>query len=557
MGRPTRLCSRSRWTFGGIATTPSKIADGLERHLEGDPIESNLTSLFTRVRARIIRRRNPILAVAGVLFVSTLVWLYWSQQRAKQYDEALRQGMKLWNQGEPERALGELRKAAKVDPRDPELWVTIGRAESAMNHADRALEAWEEALRREPGFKPAVFERGREAFSRHVARRIPPAVDRSTGWLPLRLEPVERLEGAVEELHRIQADFREVEYVPDFARFAKGANDLLEGRYRNAEASLRSYVNLNRWDVGALALLGIARLYGALPGGAEGALSDALALREEKLWLRVRAEARYLQGNYGGAKADFAEAGLEKEAEPLFARRIPSSGLILWLRADTGLELSGSSVSRWSDQSDGRHDAVPKDPAGGPRVTASAVHGRSAVLFSGKDDELRLPDGFEDFSAGLSVFVVAEPPAPSSDPWSFIYLATASGGALPIELFLGRRRESESVVYSVEDIKIKPVPFVKGRVPLKGFEGFGAVQDPSGTARVYQRGVLLETGTLTLPSKILRTRNRLGLGLKGHLAEILLYNRSLSDLERLGVEAYLHDRYFVDGGAVAPSTEKR
>jgi hypothetical protein len=59
------------------------------------------------------------------------------------------------------------------------------------------------------------------------------------------------------------------------------------------------------------------------------------------------------------------------------------------------------------------------------------------------------------------------------------------------------------------------------------------------------------------PRKTLRTINRVGAGLKGQLAEVLLYNRSLSELERLGVEAYLKDRYFPDGAAVAPSTEKR
>jgi hypothetical protein len=47
-----------------------------------------------------------------------------------------------------------------------------------------------------------------------------------------------------------------------------------------------------------------------------------------------------------------------------------------------------------------------------------------------------------------------------------------------------------------------------------------------------------------------------GAGLKGHVAEVLLYNRSLSELERLGVEAYLKDRYFPEAAA-APPPEKR
>src|SRR5579859_176283 len=525
--------------------------------LEVDPIEKKAASRFTQVRTSVVRHRSLILAVAGFLLVAGLASLYWSQKQAAEYDEAFRKGLSFWNHREPERALPELRKAAKSDPRDPELWVLIGRSELASGRVDRALEAWEEALRREPGFGPALFERGKEAFGRHIARRIPPPVDRSTGWLSLQLEPVGRVEGASEEIPRIWADLKAGAIAaPEFSRFARGANDLLEGRYRDAGPHFRAYTDRNGWDVGALALVGIANHYGAASSRAEQALSEALALKSEKLWFRVRADARYLQGNYEGAREDYRQAGLETEAEPLFAHRIPSPGLILWLRADAGLELTGDSVSRWSDQSTGRHDAVPKDPTGGPKVTASAIRGRPAVLFSGTGDELRLPDGFEDFSTGLSVFVVAEPQGQAGKPWSFVSLATGQAGALPIEAFLGCRRGTEGIVYSVEDIKSASPPYVTGSAPPKGFEELGAVEEPSGTVRLYQRGQPVAAGTLTLPGKTVRTRNRVGTGLKGQLAELLLYNRGLSDLERLGVEAYLKDRYFPDRAAAAPSTEK-
>jgi tetratricopeptide (TPR) repeat protein len=526
--------------------------------LEGRLIENKIASSFRQIRTGLSRYRRPIFAGAGVLLVAGIAFLYWSQKKAQQYDDAFRKGMAFWNQRQAERALVELRKAAQADSRDPELWVMIGRAESMSGHADRALAAWEEALRREPGYKPALFERGKEALGRHVARRIPPPLDGPTGWIPLRLATAGSLEGGTEELRRIQADLKEgAGHAPEFAKFARGAIHLLEGRYRDAPPLLQAYSDLNGWDAAALAILGIAGHYAALPNRAERALSEALAQRSEKLWLKVRAEARYLQGNYEGARADYREAGLEKEAEPLFTRRIPSQGLTLWLKADAGVEVTGTSVSRWLDQSDGRHDAAPKEPSGGPRVTASAIHGRPALLFSGQDDELRLPDGFEDFSAGLSVFVIGEPQTEPGDPWSFLFLATAARGAGRIEVLLGRRRESEQVVYSAEDLLSKTQPFVAGIVPVKAFEGISAVQDPSGTARLYKRGTLLATETLLLPRKTLRTRNRVGAGFKGQLAEVLLYTRSLSELERLGVEAYLKDRYFPDGAAVAPSTEKR
>src|SRR5205085_7555770 len=150
------------------------------------------------------------------------------------------------------------------------------------------------------------------------------------------------------------------------------------------------------------------------------------------------------------------------------------------------------------------------------------VHGRPAVLFSGKNDDLRLPDGFEDFSAGVSAFVVGETPTDPRGPWSFIDLATPGVGTSSMKVQLGRRQESDQVVYSVEDLDFQRTVFVDGMVPAKGFERISAIQDPSKTVRLYKRGQPVATGTLLLPRKAVRTINRVGAGFQGHLAEILL-----------------------------------
>jgi tetratricopeptide (TPR) repeat protein len=466
--------------------------------------------------------------------------------------------MAAWNRREADRAAVEWRKAAKADARDPELWVMIGRAELVSGHADRALEAWEEALKREPEYKGALFERGKEGLGRHIARRLGPPLDQGSGWLPLGLEPTGRVEGGTEERRRVEADLRAgAEHAPEFMKFARGALYLLEGRFREAMPELQAYTDLNGWDATAIALLGIAGRYAALPKQSEQALSQALALRDEKLWQRVRAEARYLQGNYDASRADYRDAGVEKDAEPLFARRIPSQGLVVWLKADTGVETSDDAVARWADQSGAKNDATKKERSPGPRLAASALRGRPAILFSGKDDDLRLPDGFEDFSAGLSVFVVGETPTEAGEPWSFIDLGTAGTGTSGMKVAFGRVRESEQVVYSVEDVQFQMKPFVEAMAPAKGFEGISAIQEPSKTVRLYKRGQPLANGTLLVPRKTNRKINRVGGGFKGQLAEILLYKRSLSELERLGVEAYLKDRYFPDGGAAPAPAEKR
>ncbi len=485
--------------------------------------------------------------------------LIWSQKKAQQYEEAFKKAMTLWSKREAEPCLAEFRKASKYDGRDPELWVMIGRAESMLGRSDRAGEAWAEALKRDPEYKPALFERGKEVLVRHIAQRLPPAVDAATGWLPQGLQPVGRVQGGADEVARIQADLRAAAtHAPDMGRFAKGAFYLLDGHYREAQPHFQAYSEANGWDAPAMALGGIAAHYGAIPDRAESAISAALALQNEKAWLKIRAETRYLQANYDGARADYKEAGLEKEAEPLFARRIPSQALILWLKSDAGVETSGATVSKWADQSGGKHDAtISKEGAVGPQLVPSAIRGHPAVGFSEKENELALPDGFEEFDAGVSVFVVGEPQTEPGDPWSFLLLATAVTGAGRIEILLGKRRELDQIVYSVEDVRSKTQPYVKGVPPAKGFEGFSAIHEPSEAVRIYKRGQPAGSGTLALPRKVLRTRNKVGSGLKGQIAEILLYKRSLSELERLGVEAYLKDRYFPDTGTPPPPGEKR
>jgi hypothetical protein len=153
------------------------------------------------------------------------------------------------------------------------------------------------------------------------------------------------------------------------------------------------------------------------------------------------------------------------------------------------------------------------------------------------------------------MFVVGEPQTEPGEPWSFLFLATPARGAGVVEALLGRRRESEQIVYAAEDVVSGKNPFVAVIAPAKGFDSFSALHEPSGRVRVFKRGQPAATGSLPLPPKVVRTRNRVGAGRKGQIAEILLYDRSLAEVERLGVEAYLRDRYFPD--PAAPPTEKR
>jgi tRNA A-37 threonylcarbamoyl transferase component Bud32 len=522
-----------------------ELAEDLERYLAGEPIHAKPAGMIYRARQKLLRHRAVVTVAATLLIAGAAFFLWWTSQ-ASRYERLYRQGLVSWSKRNTDKALEELRQAAEADGTRPDPLIQIGRIEQYRGREKEAFEAWEEALRRDPENRVARFERGKETLNRHVCRRLQTLVDERTGWIPLVPDP----EKDPEEIDRIQADLKAgAEADPEFARFAKGVNDFIEGRYRDTDPPVRAYADLNTWDASAVAFLGIGNHYAGRQRYADRALTEALAIRKEKAWLKVRGDARYLMGNYAAARADYAEAGVEQQAEPLFARKIPSQGLILWLRADAGVETSETAVTRWADQSGGGHHAVANQS--GPRLTPSAIRGLPALLFAGKDDDLQLPEGFSDFTAGLSVFAVGEPLVQRSESWSFLNLAMNTGTSTVTDLFLGRRSDTGPIAYGVS------TPFVAGMLRLKEFEVVSAVQAPSGAASLYRRGVLLATETLPVPKNRPRPRNRIGLGFKGHIAEIVLYNRSLSELERIGVDAWLKSRYFPDSSTGSPPEPKR
>ena len=66
----------------------------------------------------------------------------------------------------------------------------------------------------------------------------------------------------------------------------------------------------------------------------------------------------------------------------------PAENLILWLRADSGVETSGAEVIAWRDQSGLGHDAVPFGSGERPVLDTQGVRGRQSLLFDGHDDSL-------------------------------------------------------------------------------------------------------------------------------------------------------------------------
>jgi len=228
--------------------------------------------------------------------------------------------------------------------------------------------------------------------------------------------------------------------------------------------------------------------------------------------------------------------------------RAPTAGLQLWLKADAGAKLNGQTVAAWLDQSSAGNSAVQDKAAAQPLFVANALAGRPGLRFDGTDHFFSLPDGFSDFRLGLTAFVVARP-APGG-AWSrFIDL---DGGPACDNIVFGRKDSPDKLgfwVYSNSQTKGKveaPGAVVPGEVQI-----FCARLDANARVTLYKNGTALATGDTSLPKSTTRKPNGIGKsnsggsdpGYKGDLFEILLYNRGLTEAERIHVDAYLNAKY--------------
>jgi hypothetical protein len=66
---------------------------------------------------------------------------------------------------------------------------------------------------------------------------------------------------------------------------------------------------------------------------------------------------------------------------------IPTANLALWLKADSGVTLSGSDVSTWADQSGNGKDATASGTAR-PTYQSSGINGMPAISFNGTTNRM-------------------------------------------------------------------------------------------------------------------------------------------------------------------------
>lgn len=210
-------------------------------------------------------------------------------------------------------------------------------------------------------------------------------------------------------------------------------------------------------------------------------------------------------------------------------------GLVLWLRADAVPDVAdGDPVARWPDRSGQCHDATQPEAARRPVWRATAAHGRPALEFDAADD-------------GMAT--AADPGAESTLVVVYASRAGASGKALSggyglfMGPYVGRYRNYTGAYGNGPKVEA-------GRWVVQ------TLRQTGGRAELWIDGTPEATAKKTADPGplILGRQGAYSDELDGSVAEVLAYDRALSDAELAAIQAALVEAYVPPPDANRPPT---
>ena len=248
------------------------------------------------------------------------------------------------------------------------------------------------------------------------------------------------------------------------------------------------------------------------------------------------------------------------QAVPPPVATLPTNGLVLALDAAVAAQqyAPGASVTVWPDSSVSGNDAVVGS-GGAPTLVANSIGGQPAIRFDGVDDSLRLPAGFQNFTAGMSLYVVAKPTTLTR---AFKLVLLGNGNGLQ-NIGLGRAGRTAGYQYFTSnsagsfDRLNTTSGLIAGQASLVSVLQAGGTVGRRSYAELSKNGVALLGKNVWVPPVATRGTNYIGKSygtdalFKGDIAEILLYNRILTAAEQAAVKGYVSGKY---GLAIAGTT---
>lgn len=257
--------------------------------------------------------------------------------------------------------------------------------------------------------------------------------------------------------------------------------------------------------------------------------------------------------NLGATTTSAPVAGTATGSTPVM---FVTTGLQLWLKADAGVTTAaGGAVTAWADQSGQANDALQADESFAPVLADNVVNGKPTIRFDGTSEYLDISNApeltllgdlasffvarFDDFAGFRAVWsqTVGNWPYPND------YYVTAGGG---IPTF--NRGGANGLIGGLPGLRAVPA----GAFAVLGFDS------ASRLTTHYFNGAANGSAQFNFdpedggsPVRI-GSRDNLETQMKGDLAELLVYNRALSESERNTVVQHLASKYGIPIVRVAP-----
>ncbi|TVP76768.1 MAG: hypothetical protein EA353_11590 [Puniceicoccaceae bacterium] len=229
-------------------------------------------------------------------------------------------------------------------------------------------------------------------------------------------------------------------------------------------------------------------------------------------------------------------------------------GLVLWMRASSVAGVNGTAVSVWQDESGRGNDATQATAGLQPTLLSQALNGRAALSFDRTaTQQLLLPtgefDGLDDFSDFSMFQVIRWGGETTSGLWGgFRGSNNQNVGSSQFEI--------NQVQNGMGQLRLSLPPEINLLAPdsvsMNHWHVVGATMNSQESrARIRVDGEARVEGFGTVGRTLLADYEAVPLGSSfnqlrtfgGEIAEVILFNRELTDVELLGLEAYLAGRH--------------
>ena len=210
---------------------------------------------------------------------------------------------------------------------------------------------------------------------------------------------------------------------------------------------------------------------------------------------------------------------------------VPVTGLKLWLRADRGVVSSGGQVSSWQDQSGNNNTAVMPTAGRQPYYVTGALNGQPVLRFNGAQ------------SLGLTNILQL------TQTTLFVVAKNTRVPAYGFGMILGPANTSPNhqLRFNGDSCVLLVTPNIYSS--CGGYTGVYhalSVRYDGATRSVYRDGSLVSNFSDSSTSAWQLYQVGAWFSsyfLEGDIAEIIVYNRALSESERTAVNAYLRGKY--------------